>query len=95
MKVIVLTWGGLQGMLPSSHGSKPCRKAAVELAEVSTTHTFVFPIRARSILTLFGDKIDRLRSFLPFWEAKFEKKRHFHLLFGYKNGRKRRESRKK
>ena len=39
MKVIVLTWGGLQGMLPSSHGSKPCRKAAVELAEVSSTHS--------------------------------------------------------
>jgi hypothetical protein len=33
MKVIVLTRGGLQGTLPSSHGSKPCRKAAVELAE--------------------------------------------------------------
>ena len=38
MKVIVLTRGDLQGMLPSSHRSKPCRKAAVELAEVSSTH---------------------------------------------------------
>ena len=39
MKVIVLTRGGLQGTLPSSHRSKPCRKAAVELAEVSSTHS--------------------------------------------------------
>ena len=39
MKVIVLTWGDLQGMLPSSHRSKPCRKAAVELAEVSSTQS--------------------------------------------------------
>ena len=39
MKVIVLTWGDLQGMLPTSHRSKPCRKAAVELAEVSSTHS--------------------------------------------------------
>ena len=38
-KVIVLTWGGLQGTLLSSHRSKPCRKAAVELAEVSSTHS--------------------------------------------------------
>ena len=51
--------------------------------------------RARSILTLFGDKIDRLKSFLPFWESKIEKKCHFYFLFGYKTGRKRRESRKK
>ena len=39
MKVIVLTRGGLQGMLPNSQRSKPCRKAAVELAEVSSTHS--------------------------------------------------------
>ena len=39
MKVIVLTWGDLQGMLLSSHGSKPCRKAAVVLAEVSSTYS--------------------------------------------------------
>ena len=39
MKVIVLTWGGLQGMLPSSHRSKPCRKATVELAEISSAHS--------------------------------------------------------
>ena len=39
MKVIVLTRGGLQGMLLSSHRSKPCRKAAVELAEVSSAHS--------------------------------------------------------
>lgn len=39
MKVIVLTWGDLQGMLPTSHRSKPCRKAAVELAEVSSTYS--------------------------------------------------------
>ena len=39
MKVIVLTRGGLQGTLLSSHRSKPCRKAAVELAEVSSTHS--------------------------------------------------------
>ncbi len=51
--------------------------------------------RARSIFHLFGDKIDRLKSFLPFWEAKIEKKCHFYFLFGYKTGRKRRESRKK
>ena len=51
--------------------------------------------RARPIFHLFGDKIDRLRSFCPFLEAKIEKKCHFYLLFGYKTGRKRRESRKK
>lgn len=39
MKVIALTRGGLQGMLLTSHRSKPCRKAAVELAEVSSTHS--------------------------------------------------------
>ena len=35
-KVIVLTRGGLQGTLPASQRSKPCRKAAVVLAEVSS-----------------------------------------------------------
>ena len=39
MKVIVLTWGDLQGTLLTSQRSKPCRKAAVELAEVSSTHS--------------------------------------------------------
>ena len=39
MKVIVLTRGYLQGTLLTSHRSKPCRKAAVELAEVSSIHS--------------------------------------------------------
>lgn len=39
MKVIVLTRGGLQGTLPASKRSKLCRKAAVELAEVSSAQS--------------------------------------------------------
>ena len=39
MKVIALTRGGLQGTLLTIQRSKPCRKAAVELAEVSSTHS--------------------------------------------------------
>ena len=39
MKVIVLTWGDLQGTLLTSHRSKPCREVAVELVEVSSAHS--------------------------------------------------------
>ena len=38
MKVTVLIWGGLPGMLISSHRRKPCRNVAVELAEVSSNN---------------------------------------------------------
>lgn len=39
MKVIVLTWGDLQGTRLTSHRSKLCRKATVELVQASSTHS--------------------------------------------------------
>ena len=77
-------------------------KISVSLPDIEVwRHIFQLTIlgdkidRARPIFHLFGDKIDRLRSFCPFLEAKIEKKCHFCLLFGYKTGRKRCESRQK
>jgi len=76
MKVIVLTRGDLQGMLPTSHRSKPCRKVAVELAEVAPSYpiafSFDFPFKIsackRQMVKLFRSGMNKSVRYVPIFQ---------------------------